>query len=209
VTTHLLGPAVESSPVVHVLVDDLAGTAAVAAVVATVLGPGDLVLLDGDLGAGKTAFTQALAGALGVTEAVTSPTFTLLRGYATARGTELLHADLYRLDQLSEVADLGLADRLDEGAVAVVEWGSRGRSAFGPDYLSLTLERRDAPQPDSRGPAPSPAELASGPAVPDSAPTGRRIRVSAIGAPWVERWPRLVAGLAAASGATIEPLRAP
>jgi tRNA threonylcarbamoyladenosine biosynthesis protein TsaE len=122
------------------VVDDLEGTAGVAGIVASRLRPGDLVLLSGDLGAGKTAFTQLLAAALGVEEPVTSPTFTLVRGYRTAAGWELLHADLYRLEQLDEVADLGLAERLDDGAVAVVEWGERGVPALLPEYLLITLE---------------------------------------------------------------------
>jgi tRNA threonylcarbamoyladenosine biosynthesis protein TsaE len=122
------------------VVDDLAGTARLAGLVASRLRPGDLVLLSGELGAGKTAFTQALAAALGVGEPVTSPTFTLVRGYRTAAGWELLHADLYRLEQLDEVADLGLAELLDDGAVAVVEWGERGVPALLPEYLLITLE---------------------------------------------------------------------
>jgi tRNA threonylcarbamoyladenosine biosynthesis protein TsaE len=133
-----------STEKIEVVVDDLVGTAALAGGIASRLRPGDLVLLSGDLGAGKTAFTQALAAALGVEEPVTSPTFTLVRGYATPAGWELLHADLYRLEQLDEVADLGLAERLDDGAVAVVEWGERGVAALLPDYLLITL-RRDPP----------------------------------------------------------------
>ncbi|MST32797.1 tRNA (adenosine(37)-N6)-threonylcarbamoyltransferase complex ATPase subunit type 1 TsaE, partial [Acidimicrobiaceae bacterium USS-CC1] len=127
------------APVVAVQVADLAGTAAVAAVVARLLRAGDLVLLTGDLGAGKTAFTQALAGELGVHEPVTSPTFTLVRQYPTDHGLVLLHADIYRLEQLAEVIDLGLPEQLEEGCAAVVEWGERGAPALVPEYLSVTL----------------------------------------------------------------------
>ena len=100
---------------------------------------GDVILLDGDLGAGKTTFTQGFARKLGVSEAVTSPTFTLVRRYPTSAGFDLYHADLYRLDQLNEVADLGLDELLDEGAAAVIEWGEKGAPALGPDHLSIQL----------------------------------------------------------------------
>jgi tRNA threonylcarbamoyladenosine biosynthesis protein TsaE len=206
VTIRLLGPPLEAGQVVHVVVDDLAGTAAVAAAVAAVLGAGDLVLLGGDLGAGKTAFTQAVARALGVAEAVTSPTFTLVRSYVTAGGLELLHADLYRLDQLHEVVELGLADRLDDGAAAIVEWGDRGLPALGPEYLSVTLERLERlERPDAPLPPAAAADQSNESSAPDPDETGRLIRLAAVGAPWVERWPGLVSGLSKRSGATILP----
>ena len=119
---------------------DLVATQALAARLAPLLRAGDVVLLSGGLGAGKTAFTQALGAALGVTEAVTSPTFVLVRRYATAAGFDLLHADVYRLERSSEILDLGLAELLEEDVCAVVEWGERARSAFGSDHLDLILE---------------------------------------------------------------------
>jgi tRNA threonylcarbamoyladenosine biosynthesis protein TsaE len=122
---------------------DLATTWALAEAVAGVLEAGDVVLLTGEMGAGKTAFTQALAAALGVSESVTSPTFTLVRTYPTDRGFELLHADVYRLERLAEIVDLGLPELLEEGVVAVVEWGERAAPAFGPDRLDVTIERTD------------------------------------------------------------------
>lgn len=114
-------------------------TQALAAELAGVLEPGDVVLLGGELGAGKTTFTQGLARALGVTDVVTSPTFTLVRSYPTARGFVLLHADVYRLEQLQEVIDLALPEELEEGAVAVIEWGEKAAPALGPDYLAVTI----------------------------------------------------------------------
>ncbi|MGH9076396.1 MAG: tRNA (adenosine(37)-N6)-threonylcarbamoyltransferase complex ATPase subunit type 1 TsaE [Acidimicrobiales bacterium] len=114
-------------------------TQEVAARLAGLLSAGDVVLLGGELGAGKTTFTKGLAAALGVAEVVTSPTFTLLRSYPAAGGLTLLHADVYRLGQLREVLDLALTEQLDEGAVAVVEWGERAAPALGPDYLSITF----------------------------------------------------------------------
>lgn len=98
--------------------------------IADVLAPGDLVLLDGDLGAGKTFLARAIARGLGVgaSLAIASPTFTLVQEYETPRGV-LLHADLYRLRDAAslettvrDVRRLGLAERRAEGAILIVEW---------------------------------------------------------------------------------------
>jgi tRNA threonylcarbamoyladenosine biosynthesis protein TsaE len=121
----------------------VADTQAAAAAVAPLLKPGDVVLLDGDLGAGKTTFTQGLARALGVTEVVTSPTFILMRLYPTTSGFELLHVDVYRLERLSEVVDLALPEMLDEGAVAVIEWGQRAAEVLSPDFLQVSISLSD------------------------------------------------------------------
>jgi tRNA threonylcarbamoyladenosine biosynthesis protein TsaE len=101
--------------------------------IAARLEPGDLVLLSGDLGAGKTMLAGAIARALGVEVAVTSPTFALVHEYETTRGL-LLHADLYRLlgpDLGREVARLGLRERRAEGAIVLVEWGDDALEALG------------------------------------------------------------------------------
>jgi tRNA threonylcarbamoyladenosine biosynthesis protein TsaE len=116
------------------------GTQRLAAGLAPLLQPGDVVLLGGDLGAGKTTFTQGLARALGVDEVVTSPTFTLVRSYRTGCGFDLLHADVYRLDQLQEIIDLALPEELEAGACAVVEWGDRAAPALGPDHLDVMFQ---------------------------------------------------------------------
>ena len=103
------------------------------AAIARVLREGDLVILSGDLGAGKTFLVRAIARSLGAVGPVTSPTFTLVHEYATPRGV-LLHADLYRLlgDSLgAEVARLGLRERRAEGAILVVEWGEDAAQALG------------------------------------------------------------------------------
>ena len=106
------------------------------AAIARRLEPRDLVVLSGDLGAGKTFLVRAIARALGVVGVVTSPTFTLVQEYQTARGT-LAHADLYRLlgsGALSlddEVARLGLREMRAEGAMLVVEWGEGAIDALG------------------------------------------------------------------------------
>jgi tRNA threonylcarbamoyl adenosine modification protein YjeE len=116
--------------------------------VARALRPGDLVLLSGGLGAGKTFLAGAIAHALGVDSgtAVPSPTFTLVREYETPRGL-LLHADLYRLldspETLAvEVERLDLRARLGDGAIALVEWGDSAADFLGSVALrvSLTLE---------------------------------------------------------------------
>jgi len=120
-----------------------AATQAVAAALARFLQPGDVILLDGDLGAGKTTFTQGLARALDVNEVVTSPTFTLVRSYHTSRGFELLHVDVYRLERLADVIDLALPEFLDEGAAAVIEWGDKAAPALPPDHLQIRFTFTD------------------------------------------------------------------
>src|SRR5262245_41809698 len=108
---------------IHLRTCSLDDTAGIAAAVAATVRAGDVVLLAGDLGAGKTTFTKGLAAALGYPDTVTSPTFTLVHTYAGGRLT-VHHADVYRLDRTGEVLDLALSELLDErNAVVVVEWG--------------------------------------------------------------------------------------
>jgi tRNA threonylcarbamoyladenosine biosynthesis protein TsaE len=109
-------------------------TRQLAAAMATLARPGDLLLLVGDLGAGKTAFTQGFAGGLGVDEPITSPTFTLARSY---KGRMVLnHLDVYRLENVQEAEDLGLGELLEDG-VTVIEWGDTIAPVLPPDYLEL------------------------------------------------------------------------
>jgi tRNA threonylcarbamoyladenosine biosynthesis protein TsaE len=112
-------------------------TRAVAAALGELLAPGDLVLLVGDLGAGKTAFVQGLARGLGVEEPVTSPTFTIVQEYAGR--LLLVHVDVYRLDRLQDLYDLGLEEAGDRG-VTVVEWGDLVEQAVPAEHLVVRIE---------------------------------------------------------------------
>ncbi len=147
-------------------------TRAMGAALARGLRPGDVVLLAGDLGSGKTTLAQGIAVGLGVADHVTSPTFTLVRSYPVpprpvdgdgvdrdgvdrdgvdrdgvdrdavdgiAPVRTFLHADLYRLEHLGEVADLAIGELVEDDAVAVVEWGDVAEPVLGRDALTVRL----------------------------------------------------------------------
>jgi tRNA threonylcarbamoyladenosine biosynthesis protein TsaE len=122
--------------------------------VAALCAPGDVVLLVGDLGAGKTVFAQGFAAALGVSGPVTSPTFALVRQYDCGEGSPvglLIHADVYRTGSLNEVVDLALAELVEEDAVVLVEWGELAAPALGDSALEITLVAPDPEKdPDRR-----------------------------------------------------------
>ena len=103
------------------------------------LRPSDLVILSGDLGAGKTFLVRGVSRALGLSERVrvTSPTFSLV--HEIALSMLILHADLYRLSTASEVRELGLVSRRDEGCVLLVEWGEPWLKELGGDALVVSL----------------------------------------------------------------------
>lgn len=147
-------------------------TEAVAAALAQLARPRDIIVLSGEMGAGKTAFTAGFARALGVGEsdAVSSPTFTLVHSHATGR-FPLLHADLYRLRTTGEIADLGLAEQADLGAVVVVEWGEVAGSLLG-DTLRVELSH-DGDDDEAR-----------------------TIEFSVVGHAWDTRWERLRSSMA-------------
>jgi tRNA threonylcarbamoyladenosine biosynthesis protein TsaE len=132
---------------------------------AGLLVPGDVVSLTGDLGAGKTCLVQGAARGLGVGEPVGSPTFVLVREY---RGGQLpvYHLDVYRLDRLQEVIDLGFEDLLDPEGVVFVEWGSVIDALLPDSFLEIELT------------VPGEGEE-------------RRLALSARGPAWAERWERL------------------
>lgn len=109
----------------------------IAAGLEPVLEGGDILLLDGDLGAGKTTFVKGLADALGVHGRVTSPTFTLLHSYEGR--LRLHHLDLYRLEDVSEVLDLDLPELLSGDAVLAVEWPEILIPEIPRDFLRLRI----------------------------------------------------------------------
>src|SRR3954453_2070098 len=117
------------------------------AAIAELARPGDVLLLAGELGAGKTAFVQGFGRGLGVTEPITSPTFMLARQHSGGR-LVLHHLDVYRLEQMQEVFDLGLPEVLDEGGVTIIEGGDAIAPALPADYLELRL--RFGPDDDDR-----------------------------------------------------------
>jgi tRNA threonylcarbamoyl adenosine modification protein YjeE len=112
----------------EIVLPDMAATALLAARIAPLLGVGDAVALWGDLGAGKTSLAREILRALGITEDVPSPTFTLVQTYETPR-LAVAHYDLYRLKIPRELDELGFREALEDGA-ALVEWPERA-----PDYL--------------------------------------------------------------------------
>lgn len=121
---------------------DEAATEALAARIAKRLGPGDIVALSGDLGAGKTTFARGVLRALGVKERVPSPTFTLVQSYETPSIT-VHHFDLYRVEKASDLMELGFDDALLGGA-ALVEWPERGLpSEAARESLSIALTVRE------------------------------------------------------------------
>ncbi|WP_270239117.1 tRNA (adenosine(37)-N6)-threonylcarbamoyltransferase complex ATPase subunit type 1 TsaE [Rothia kristinae] len=133
-------------PLTEVALPDLAATRSLARVLAAELRAGDLVVLTGELGAGKTTFTRALGQALGVRGSVISPTFVLARIHPNdpdgprPGGPDLVHVDAYRLGSVEEVDDLDLEATQDR-AVTVVEWGRGLVEHLAESRLELTLER--------------------------------------------------------------------
>lgn len=153
----------------HLRARSLADTTAIASALAGLVRDGDLLLLAGEMGAGKTAFAKAFGAALGVTEPITSPTFTLVHTYESGRIT-VHHADVYRLSTHHEVADLAIAELLEQDGVALVEWGDVVAGALG-DHLEVRLEH----DPDDED--------------------ARDITISATGRSWALRWERIEAAL--------------
>jgi tRNA threonylcarbamoyladenosine biosynthesis protein TsaE len=153
---------------------DVEGTRSLAGALAGLCVPGDIVLLAGDLGAGKTAFAQGFGRALGVQGPITSPTFALLRQYPCGEGAvrTLLHADVYRLDHLQEIVDLGLGELVEDGGVAVVEWGDVAEPVLGPGSLTVTIVPADTGD--------------------EADEDTRSIRIRPIGTGWDGRWEQLV-----------------
>jgi len=123
---------------VELLVDSPEAMRASGAALGRVAAPGDVVGLCGDLGSGKTTFVQGLAEGLGA-GAATSPTFTLIHEYLGGR-LALYHADLYRLDRVEELEDVGLDDIYRQDGVAAVEWMDKLPGPAPSDWLEVKLE---------------------------------------------------------------------
>lgn len=158
-----------SSPRLVLRAPNLEVTHAIAAALAESAHRGDIILLAGEMGAGKTAFAQGFGTALGVVEPITSPTFTLVHSYDASSAT-LHHADLYRLDQHAEVADLALAELAEFDGIVLVEWGDVVESTFG-DHLLVRLD------------------LVTG----DEA--ARSVTIAPVGSSWARRWGHLASQL--------------
>lgn len=136
-------------------------TRALGAAISKILHERDLIILTGDLGAGKTALAQGIGAGLGVTETMLSPTFTVVREYLGR--LPLQHLDLYRLVHVQEVLDLGIDDVLDSG-VTIVEWGEGAIEALGDERLEITISL-----------------------VPDRADDDRLFEFQMFGASWTDR----------------------
>lgn len=104
------------------------------------LSPGAVIAFTGDLGAGKTAFTRGLARGLGITDRVTSPTFTIVNEYEGGR-MPLFHFDMYRLGSSDELFDIGWEDYLARGGVCAVEWSERVEEALPEDAVTVSFAR--------------------------------------------------------------------
>ncbi len=114
-------------------------TEALGAALGAALQPGTVIAFTGDLGAGKTAFTRGLAGGLGATERVTSPTYTIVNEYLSGK-MPLFHFDMYRLGSSDELFDIGWEDYLHRGGVCAVEWSENVRDAM-EDAITVCIEK--------------------------------------------------------------------
>ncbi len=155
--------------------DSLASTHAIAAVLAGLARKGDVIVLAGEMGAGKTAFAQGFGRALGVTEPITSPTFTLVHSYDCPGKLTLHHADLYRLDRMIELDDLALHELAEFGGIVLVEWGDVAAAGLG-EHLEVRLRRDDNDDDDADEFGLDEARL---------------IELHATGRSWAGRWDRL------------------
>ncbi len=131
-------------------VDSLAATRVVAARLASLARVGDIIVLAGEMGAGKTAFAQGFGAALGVIDPITSPTFTLVHSYPFGDRRTLHHADLYRLDSMADVEELALHELAEFGGIVLVEWGDVAAAGLG-GHLEVRLEHDDQDGDDQDG----------------------------------------------------------
>ncbi|MCP3935251.1 MAG: tRNA (adenosine(37)-N6)-threonylcarbamoyltransferase complex ATPase subunit type 1 TsaE [Actinomycetia bacterium] len=134
---------------IEIASDSVDETRSIASAVASVTRPGDLIVLAGDLGAGKTAFVQGFGAAVGVADRITSPTFTLVHEYR-GETLDVHHLDVYRLDGPGEVLDLALPELLDDDCVTIIEWGDLVASELPRSYLVVRIHMGDPISPDDR-----------------------------------------------------------
>jgi tRNA threonylcarbamoyladenosine biosynthesis protein TsaE len=160
---------------------------------APLLRPGDVVLLTGDLGAGKTQFSKGVAAGLGSNAKVTSPTFNIMLVYDDGR-LPLYHFDLYRLDDSGELDDLDYFGILEDDGVSLVEWGDRFEDALPEQYVLVRIhvayEDAETFGDAARQSGVEPAPGSSVPAMPVQGATDRRVVVQGFG----ERGEELVSG---------------
>ncbi|MFF0905649.1 UNVERIFIED_CONTAM: tRNA (adenosine(37)-N6)-threonylcarbamoyltransferase complex ATPase subunit type 1 TsaE [Kocuria sp. CPCC 205316] len=187
-----------------VTVDGPGRTQALAERLGEQLRAGDLLVLTGELGAGKTTFTQGLGRGLGVRPGIISPTFVLVRRHPNVPdgprpgGPDLVHVDAYRLGSAAEVDDIDLEDTADT-AVTVVEWGSGKVEHLAESRLEIVLERAVGADPlgpgAPSGPGATPGDLGDADedraADEDGDDEPRRITLTGIGPRWADGPPRL------------------
>ena len=119
--------------------DSTEGTICFVLSVANLLENDDVVVLCGDLGAGKTHLTKGIAEGLGIASDITSPTFNIMRQYDCDGGKVLCHWDLYRLDEIEQLDDVDFYGMLESGCITVIEWGDRFPEALPDDYLKVSI----------------------------------------------------------------------
>ena len=104
--------------------------------------PGQVYVLSGDLGAGKTVLSKGFAAGLGITEPVTSPTFTIVKMYEGGH-LPLYHLDVYRIGDISEMEEIGLEEMTDGEAVCLIEWGEQVAEILPPETVTVRIDRSD------------------------------------------------------------------
>ncbi|MGY6531535.1 tRNA (adenosine(37)-N6)-threonylcarbamoyltransferase complex ATPase subunit type 1 TsaE [Glycocaulis sp.] len=122
-----------------ILLPDMAASARLGAALAGLIRPGDAIWLTGSLGAGKTTLARAIIARLCGVEDVPSPTYTLVQSYEALAGFPVLHGDLYRVEDASELIELGLEEAIEDGAV-IMEWPGLLDPRLMPDRLEITLD---------------------------------------------------------------------